>query len=96
MHKKKGRTHTRRGAPIVIAVQKRLGRVKRAARRAFIVSNGEPITSRDVLERAYPRLNRFDGWHRWSAHRALSEFASIVGRNRFGRGRPNLWRHDAT
>ena len=44
-----------------------------------------------VLERAYPRLKRFILWHYKSVRRALRKQATIVGRNRYGRGRPNLW-----
>ena len=84
----------------LIASQKRWGRVRVAVRRAFIVSNGQPICVGAVLARAYPRLRQgqLKHWHRWSARRALLQVAAIIGRNRFGRGRPNLWalRHDAT
>ena len=75
----------------LIASQKRWGRVRVAVRRAFIVSNGQPICVGAVLERAYPRLRQFKHWHRWSARRALLQVAVIIGRNRYGRGRPNLW-----
>jgi hypothetical protein len=74
-----------------IASRSRLGRIKLAVLRCFIVSEGQPITARAVLERAFPRLKRFTGFHRRSAWRALLMSAEIVGRNRFGRGRPNLW-----
>jgi hypothetical protein len=62
------------------------------------VSNGQPITVRDVLVRAYPKLRRFDDWHRWSCWRALLRHVTVIARNRFGRGRHNLWakRQDAT
>lgn len=90
--------HTRmRGRPFdretarAIASQKRIGRIKRAVRRQFILSDGEPILTRSVLERAYPRLSRFTDWHYLAARRALRQEAVIVGRNRYGRGRPNLW-----
>jgi hypothetical protein len=67
-----------------IASGKRWGRVRVAVRRAFIVSNGQPVCVRDVLVRAYPRLRRFNDWHRWSARRALLQVAVVIGRNRFG------------
>ena len=41
-------------------------RIRRSVKRAFIVSGGQPITVRDVLVRAYPKLRRFNDWHRWS------------------------------
>lgn len=84
--------HTRRnGLPIVIASKSRIGRIRRAVRRGFILSDGAPILTRTVLERAYPRLKRFTAWHYLAARRALRQEAIIVGRNRYGRGRPNLW-----
>ena len=75
----------------LIASKSRIGRVKRAVQREFILSNGEPILTRSVLQRAYPRLTRFTGWHYLAARRALRQEAIVVARNRYGRGRPNLW-----
>ena len=74
-----------------IASRKRLGRLRIAVRRAFIISNGEPICIADVLKRAYPRLKRVPCGHRWSVRRALLQDAVVIGRKRYGRGRPNLW-----
>ena len=74
-----------------IASGKRFGRIKRAVSRTFILSDGQPILTRSVLERAYPRLRRFTDWHYLAARRALRHGAEVVGRNRYGRGRPNLW-----
>jgi hypothetical protein len=85
-----------RRKPSVIASQNRIGRVIRAVRREFIVK-GSLVRTRDVLERAYPRLKQFTAWHYLAARRALRKEASIVARMRFGSGRPALWaRHDAT
>lgn len=92
-------SRSRSGRGFVIASDSRVGRIRRCVKRAFIVSNGELITVRDVLARAYPRLRRFNDWHRWSCRRALLlEGATAIARMRFTRGRPNLWalRHDAT
>ena len=94
-------TPSTRPRHLVIASKSRIGRVRLAARRGFIVSDGHPITIRQVLERAYPRLRRFVSWHYLAARRALRKEAIVIARNRFGRGRPNLWtpksmRHDAT
>jgi hypothetical protein len=84
--------HARRREHLrAIASEKRLGRILRAARRAFIVSNSEPILARAVLERAYPRLKQFTDWQRWSVRRALLMEAEVIGRMLKGRGRPNLW-----
>ena len=85
------RKHRRNGLPIVIASASRLGRIKRAVKREFILSSNQPILTRGVLERAYPRLSRFTDWHYLAARRALRQEAEVVARNRFGRGRPNLW-----
>jgi len=75
----------------VIASKKRPGaRIRLAVRRCFI-THGQPITIRQVLERAYPRLRRFTSWHYLAARRALRQSASVVARCRFGRGRPCLW-----
>jgi hypothetical protein len=66
-------------------------RIRLATHRCFVVSDGRPIVIRQVLERAYPRLSRFTSWHYLAARRALRQEATIIGRNRFGRGRPCLW-----
>jgi hypothetical protein len=65
-------------------------RIRLAVARCFMVSDG-PITIRQVLERSYPRLRRFTAWHYLAARRALRLSAEVIGRNRYGRGRPNLW-----
>jgi hypothetical protein len=86
------RTHTSKGAPVVIASKSRVGRIRRAVRRGFILSDGAPILTRDVLERAYPRLRRFASWHYLAVRRALRlEGARVIARSRFGRGRPAFW-----
>lgn len=74
-----------------IASKSRIGRIRRAVKRGFIVSNGQPILVRQVLERAYPRLKHFTSWHYLAARRALRHDAIVIARNRFGRGRPCLW-----
>jgi hypothetical protein len=79
-----------------IASKSRVGRVRRAVKRCFIVSDGM-ISIGDVLRRAYPRLQRFSAWHYLAARRALRKEATIIARNRRGRGRPALWaRRDMT
>ena len=72
----------------VIASQKRWSRVRVAPSSCPTASL---FASALYWARAYPRLRQFKHWHRWSARRALLQVAVIVGRNRFGRGRPNLW-----
>jgi hypothetical protein len=78
-----------------IASKSRVGRIRRAVKRCFILSDGS-ISIGDVLRRAYPRLQRFTAWHYLAARRALRKEATIIGRNRHGRGRPNLWSPNPT
>ena len=73
-----------------IASKSRIGRIRRAVKRCFILGDGM-ISIRDVLVRAYPRLQRFTAWHYLAARRALRKEAIIVARRRFGRGRSCLW-----
>ena len=93
---RKGGGHPRsrsRAYQMAIAAKSRPNaRVRRAVSRCFIVSNGQPILTREVLSRAFPKQQRFSSWHYWSAYRALRGVAVVVGRHRFGRGRPNLWK----
>jgi hypothetical protein len=75
-----------------IAGLKRRGRVIVALRRAFAVADGVPVCVGDVLPRAFPRhRGRYLRWQRWSCQRALMQEAQVIGRSRFGKGRPNLW-----
>jgi hypothetical protein len=97
--KKGARTHTRKGAPIVISAKSRIGRLRRCIKRAFIVSNGEPLTTSEILPRAYPRLTHYPCGLRWGLRLALLREAELIGRMVRRRGRPCLWapkRHDAT
>ena len=84
-------TRPHRGRGFVIASKTRIGRIRRSVKREFILSDGQPILTRSVLERAYPRLRSFTWWHYLAARRALRHDAEVIARNRFGRGRPNLW-----
>jgi hypothetical protein len=81
----------RRAHMRAIASRKRFGRVKIAVRRCFILSDGNPILARDVLQRAFPRVSRFQYWQRWSVRRALLQAGEVIARNRYGRGKPCLW-----
>jgi hypothetical protein len=70
------------------------GCIKLAVRREFIISNGRPITIRQVLQRGYPRLRRFTAWHYLAARRALRIEATVIARCRYGRGRHHeMYRH---
>jgi hypothetical protein len=85
------RTHTYKGAPIVIAGKNRVGRLRRCVRRAFVVSDGQPLTIGQILPRAYPRMRCYSRGHRWSLVRALRREAVAIGRMLGARGRPTIW-----
>jgi len=80
---------TRKGAPIVVGAKTRMGKVRVAVRRCFVLSDGQPILVRDVLERCYPRAKRFRSRQYDLARQALRRVATIVARNRFDRAA--LW-----
>jgi hypothetical protein len=75
---------------LAIASGPREGRVMRQVRRAFVANGGKPLRSTDFLAWAYPQLERFKDWHRWSCRRALLHYAVPIGRSR-GRGSPVIW-----
>jgi hypothetical protein len=79
-------TRRRKGKGFVISAKSRPGcRIRRAVSRAFILSNGEAILVRSVLDRAYPRLKKFRSWHYDAARKALRKVATVIGRKRQGR-----------
>lgn len=87
----RGRSRYPTGAwALVIAAQPREGRVQRAVRRCFIADGGKPRCSADFLRWAYPKLDNYQGWQRWSVRRALLKYAVPVGRSS-GRGRSVIW-----
>jgi hypothetical protein len=60
----------------------RQGRIGRQVNRAFIVSQGGPVSMRELRERwCYPR-RPFKHWHAWSIIRALRK----LGAHRIGHG----------
>jgi hypothetical protein len=73
------RSRSDRARMLVIAALPREGRVQRAIRRCFIAGNGGPRSSADFLRWAYPKLDHYQGWHRWSVRRALLKCAIPVG-----------------
>src|SRR5512132_2785734 len=87
---------TRKGRFVVIASDSRVGRVKRAVKRAFILSDGKPILASAVIAMAFPRVKRPTDWQRWSVRRALLQEAVCIARHRRGRGRPGLWSPNPT
>jgi hypothetical protein len=85
----RGRKPTRQWA-LVIARLPREGHVQRAVRRCFIAGNGRPRSSADFLRWAFPKLGRYQGWHRWSVKRALLKYAVPIGRGS-SQGCPVIW-----
>lgn len=67
---------------------KRIGRVQRQIIRAFIASNGQPLVTRELIQWCYPRLDRFQDWHRWNTRRAALKVAAQIGLD----GRRMMWR----
>src|SRR6478672_2975130 len=78
------------------ASEPRVGRIKKRVLRAFIANNWQPLTTGELLPWCYPRLKRFQDWHRWSVRRALLQVAQKVGRSDHGLGLPFLWRLQRT
>jgi hypothetical protein len=74
-----------------IASNPREGRVLRQVRRCFVAGDGKPRTMSEFLRWAYPELDHFKCWHRWSVRRALLKVAKPIGRSSVGRGAPGIW-----
>src|SRR5262249_12033464 len=85
------RTRSRRGYRIVICDQPpRVGRIQRQARRKLMLSQGEPLQTRDFFSWCYPREMQPQKWQMQHIHRGLSRLAVKVGRAT-SIGRPILW-----
>jgi hypothetical protein len=52
----------------------------RQVRRCFIANDGKPRCAADLLRWAYPELDHYKHWHRWSVRRALLRYAVPIGR----------------
>jgi hypothetical protein len=70
-----------------IAAVEREGRIQKQIRRRFVAAGGKPLRSPDFLPWAYPKLSKYQGWHRWSVRRALLKYAIPIGRS----GHATLW-----
>jgi hypothetical protein len=57
----------------------RIGRVQRRIRRAFIASEGRPLLTIDLLEHAYPRVDRYQRWHYKTIYKSAEKAAERVG-----------------
>jgi hypothetical protein len=75
----------------------RNGRVQKAVRRAFIMSDGKPLSTSDLMRWAFPKLDgRYEQlWRYWSVHRAAERYAIKIGRADRGYGPPVLWAPNA-
>ena len=63
----------------------------RQIRRAFIVSNGQPLTTGDLMKRCYPRGYDYSSWRYAEVRLAASRYAVRIGRSKTSSGRPWLW-----
>jgi hypothetical protein len=55
----------------------RQGRIERQCKRAFIVSDGQPVSMRELRERwCYPR-QPFKHWHHTNIRRALDRLGAV-------------------
>ena len=70
-----------------IAALPREGRIRRQTRRAFVASDGRPLSMTELRQWCYPGQAR-QHWHYWSITRALHRLgATSLGRT----GRAGVW-----
>src|SRR5215475_4344013 len=69
----------------------RTGRVQRQIRRAFIASLGSPLSSSDLLKRAYPRLSSYASWQYRQVREAAARWAVRTGKAAT-HGTPIMWK----
>jgi hypothetical protein len=81
----------RRGNPHLKPPKSRIGRVQRQIERAFIISDGKPLSTNKLMEWAYPRLRKPYHWCYRQLWQAAERFAVRIGRSKTGKGRPWLW-----
>ena len=62
----------------------RVGRVQRQIRRAFIASNGQPLSTSTLIRWCFPKLKTLPSWHYKSVRVAAARFAKRVGRSENG------------
>lgn len=67
----------------------RVGHIQRQVRREFILSDGRPLSTGELIRRAYPHLRIFASWHYREVRRAARRWGVPIGG---GRGRNGiLW-----
>src|SRR5262249_44988617 len=69
----------------------RIGRIQRAVRRGFIASQGEPLSTSQLVARAYPRLKAFAIWQYAQVREAAGKWCERVGMVNGRKGRAILW-----
>ena len=69
----------------------RVGRVQRQIQRAFIASNGQPVSTSTLIRWCFPKLKTLPSWHYKSIRVAAARFAKRIGRSETGSGRAYLW-----
>lgn len=71
---------TKRPWLLTAGTSDRVGRVQRQVRRAFVSSNGRPLTIGQLLPACYPRATTHPRWHNWNIRRALPKVAEPLWR----------------
>jgi hypothetical protein len=69
----------------------RVGRLQRQIRRAFVSSNGRPLTIGELLGWCYAGAAHHPRWHTWDIHRSLPKVAEPLGRIPNTQGRAMRW-----
>jgi hypothetical protein len=70
----------------------RIGHIQRQVKRAFIASLGRPLSTSQLLIRAYPRQRGpFASWQRRAVRQAAARWAVRIGRSDKGSGTPIMW-----
>jgi hypothetical protein len=67
----------------------RIGHVQRRVKRGFIASAGKPVTTGELIRRAYPRQTKFESWQYAQVRQAAERWAKRIGT--VGRGGAILW-----
>ena len=79
-------TLSARASRIIIPPQSpfRVGRIQRAVKRAFIAGPDSPLSTVDLIKRAYPRQQRYQHWQYAQVRLSAERFAQRVGVARTG------------
>jgi hypothetical protein len=72
----------------------RIGHVQRQVKRSFVASGGQPLTTGDLIRRAYPRQTKFESWQYAQVRQSAERWAVRMG-TASQRGEPVLWKPKA-